>query len=117
MSLRNRKTTTDPLSPHESTLLQHINSQPDTLVLFAQYFANSRLAARATVTEVDSAGLTLQYVDKNMEGQLAQKEIRIQFDGPVRDVESAKRKIDALGKEAKDAMGMVCERAMRDASA
>ncbi|TPX66149.1 hypothetical protein SpCBS45565_g04640 [Spizellomyces sp. 'palustris'] len=111
MSLRNRKNQgKDPIAPFEEELLTYVNARHEDLVVCAQYFANSKNALQTKVSDIDSAGFTLKYVDKNMEGELAQKEVRVPFDRPVATKEAVKDKFLTLAKEARAGLGLVIDK-------
>ncbi|TPX62938.1 hypothetical protein PhCBS80983_g00209 [Powellomyces hirtus] len=107
MSMRNRKGPfRDPIAEHESSLLEFVNARDEDLINYAKYFAHSKMALKTKVTEIDSAGFTLQYVDKNAEGGLAQKDVRVQFDAPATTVHDVKKKLANLAKEAKTSLSL-----------
>ncbi|KAJ3003628.1 hypothetical protein HKX48_001667 [Thoreauomyces humboldtii] len=108
MSLR--KAPTDPIVAHEPELLSYLNSRPDDLDLFALYFAQSPKALQIQVSDIDSTGFTLQYVERTgLEGNFTRKEVRVVYDRATT-VADVKKRIDALKREAKVATELVVDR-------
>ncbi|KAJ3296680.1 hypothetical protein HK104_001359 [Borealophlyctis nickersoniae] len=112
MSVRNRKQTrqSDPVAPYEKELLEWLNNDPESLLVMCRYFANAKMALHPRAIDVDSAGFTLQYIDKNLEGELVRKDVRVQFDEPAGTLEEAKRRIRAMMDEARKGFNLVVDK-------
>ncbi|KAJ3031752.1 hypothetical protein HDV00_008140 [Rhizophlyctis rosea] len=109
MTTRSRKQP-DALAEHEQELLEYMNNKKQDLVLMAEYYAKAKFAYQCKATEIDRTGFTIQYMDKNMEGELQQKDVRVQFQTPATNKETAKERIIATTKEARQALGLEIDR-------
>ncbi|KAI8897902.1 hypothetical protein BC833DRAFT_591767 [Globomyces pollinis-pini] len=95
------------LDPKEIRNIQdEFNKKVEVLLRLAKYFGNAKLAAKLNIAELDQAGILLQYVEKNVDYGLQQKEVRIQFSKVASNILEVKSQINLLDIEASDALSM-----------
>ncbi|KAI8920433.1 hypothetical protein BC831DRAFT_479726 [Entophlyctis helioformis] len=76
------------------------------LIHMALYFASAKTAADVCMSDLDTAGFTLQYVEKNVDHGLQQVETRVQFDRPVGSLAAIEQKLEGMAYEARTALSM-----------
>ncbi|KAJ3271861.1 hypothetical protein HDV01_006146 [Terramyces sp. JEL0728] len=85
-------------------ILEEYNAKPNVLILFCRYFGNAKSAIGAVMSDIDSKGCTLEYVERTDQG-LQRKEVTVQFGGQqAQTVNQLYQKLQSLVKEAEGGM-------------
>lgn len=92
----------DILAPFQAQILSQVNDKPQYLELYAKYFAKAQNPEKISMTEIDSQGFTIKYME-----DFEYKEIRAVFASRIRHPSQVDQALFSMAKEAIDALDVV----------
>ncbi|KAG2183206.1 hypothetical protein INT43_006210 [Umbelopsis isabellina] len=92
----------DPIAPHSAGISAYMSVHSATNLAYVRYFANQERAVSATFKSINASGFTVEY--ELIDG--SKHDAFITFETPLTKREQIRPVLEAMAKEAEEALGM-----------
>ncbi|KAI8992498.1 hypothetical protein BDB01DRAFT_717536 [Pilobolus umbonatus] len=96
----------DPIAPHSASISAYMSVHEATNLAYVRYFGKKDNATKATFKSLDANGFIIEYSVNNTE----KGEVFIPFKTNLTKREEIRPVLEAMAKEAEEALGLVRER-------